>query len=331
MSISQYVYRAVFTWLSKVIEELVWFWFYYALWLASVFTLFLVLRQSSENRFNTQLHEKHNAQYKNKYINSHAAKQNWKNKKNCYRYHSSSQRSLSPFWFQLLTIFSSFIEGSSSEEIFITGNSLCSALWKSKSLLSHWLPATQILRLSNLIHIFLFKLLSILHVHSWHSDLSLRLWGPWSLNVLTISFVFLWVRGPAHYENTQCYFRAFSVGLPRTVCAFVSLTLDNILQQYVPRNTVTKVYPKCLLLLFFGAVRTCFDHELSKFSGFSWERILFLNSACVNMVMQIQVQIGDTRRVFYDSTWECWGFKKTSFCVRFRRHVLWIWFTLRKR
>ena len=27
---------------------------------------------------------------------------------------------------------------------------------------------------------------------------------------------------------------------------------------------------------FFGAVRTCFDHVLSKFSGFSWERILFL-------------------------------------------------------
>ena len=49
----------------------------------------------------------------------------------------------------------------------------------------------------------------------------------------------------------------------------------------------------------FGAVRTCFDHVLSKFSGFSWERILFLNSACVNMVRQIQVQIGDTRRVFF--------------------------------
>ena len=44
------VHRAVFTRLSKVIEELVWFWFYYALWLASVFTLVLVLRQSSENR-----------------------------------------------------------------------------------------------------------------------------------------------------------------------------------------------------------------------------------------------------------------------------------------
>ena len=27
-----------------------WFWFYYALWLASVFTLVLVLRRSSENR-----------------------------------------------------------------------------------------------------------------------------------------------------------------------------------------------------------------------------------------------------------------------------------------
>ena len=49
----------------------------------------------------------------------------------------------------------------------------------------------------------------------------------------------------------------------------------------------------------FGAVRTCFDHVLSKFSGFSWERILFLNSACVNMVMQIQVQIGNTGRVFF--------------------------------
>ena len=49
----------------------------------------------------------------------------------------------------------------------------------------------------------------------------------------------------------------------------------------------------------FGAVRTCFDHVLSKFSGFSWERILFLKSACVNMVMQLQVQIGGTSRDFF--------------------------------
>ena len=47
--------RAVFTWLSKVIEELVWFWFYYALWLASVFTLVLVLRQLSENHSNDEI------------------------------------------------------------------------------------------------------------------------------------------------------------------------------------------------------------------------------------------------------------------------------------
>ena len=44
----------------------------------------------------------------------------------------------------------------------------------------------------------------------------------------------------------QCY---FSVGLPRTVCAFISLTLDNILKQYVPQNTVAEFYPTCFLLL----------------------------------------------------------------------------------
>ena len=38
-AIREFIVRAVFTWLSKVIEELVWFWFYYARWLASVFTL----------------------------------------------------------------------------------------------------------------------------------------------------------------------------------------------------------------------------------------------------------------------------------------------------
>ena len=80
-------------------------------------------------------------------------KQNWKNKKNCYRYHSSSQRSLSPFWFQLLTIFSSLIGRD-----FYQGQLLVFRIWKSELLLSHWLPATQILRLSNLIHILLFKL-----------------------------------------------------------------------------------------------------------------------------------------------------------------------------
>ena len=46
--------KGKYIWLSKVIEELVWFWFYYPLWLASVFTLVLVLRQSSENRSNSK-------------------------------------------------------------------------------------------------------------------------------------------------------------------------------------------------------------------------------------------------------------------------------------
>ena len=87
--------------------------------------------------------------------------------------------------------------------------------------------------------------------------------------------------------KTLCY---FSVGLPRTVCAFVSLTLNNILQQYLPRNTVAKFYPNCFFSILrvvshfnlsvlanetvsvslcreidnvFGAVQTCFDHALS--------------------------------------------------------------------
>ena len=45
----------------------------------------------------------------------------------------------------------------------------------------------------------------------------------------------------------------------------------------------------------FGAVRTCFDHVLSKFSGFSWERILFFNSACVNTSSETQGQIVGAR------------------------------------
>ena len=49
----------------------------------------------------------------------------------------------------------------------------------------------------------------------------------------------------------------------------------------------------------FGAVRTCFDHVLSKFSVFLWERIVLLKSACVNMAMQVKLQIRDARRVFF--------------------------------
>ena len=43
---------------------LVWFWFYYALWLASVFTLVLVLRQSSENRSISHIYTTLNSPFK---------------------------------------------------------------------------------------------------------------------------------------------------------------------------------------------------------------------------------------------------------------------------
>ena len=33
--------------------------------------------------------------------------------------------------------------------------------------------------------------------------------------------------------------------------------------------------------------------------------VFFLKSPCLNMVMQIQVQIEDTRSLFYESAWEC--------------------------
>ena len=69
------------------------------------------------------------------------------------------------------------------------------------------------------------------------------------------------------------------------------------------------------LMTFFCAVRTCFDHVLYKFSGFSSERILFLNSACANMVMQIQVQIGDTRRVFLWLRLGVWRILKKNYIL----------------
>ena len=82
----------------------------------------------------------------------------------------------------------------------------------------------------------------------------------------------------------------------------------------------------------FGAVRTCFDHVLSKFSGFSWERILFLKSACVNMVMQIQVQIGDTGRLFFmNPPWSVEDLKKLHFAWDSEDTFYGFWFTLRKR
>ena len=63
-----------------------------------------------------------------------------------------------------------------------------------------------------------------------------------------------------------------------------------------------------------------YEHVLIKCSGFSWERILFLKSACVIVVKQMQV--GDTR--FFVNPPGSVENLKIAFCVRFRTHVLWI-------
>ena len=114
-----------------------------------------------------------------------------------------------------------------------TGSFLSSALWISKSLLSHWLPAIQIFRLSNLIHIPLFKLLSISHVHSWYSDLSFRLLVFDVIECLD-NFVCLSLSSrtsPFQKRSLSC----FSVGPPaNSVCISKILRHDdNILQQYI--------------------------------------------------------------------------------------------------
>ena len=120
----------------------------------------------------------------------------------------------------------------SSENIMNTDSFLSSAMWISKSLLSHrWLPATQIFRLSNLIQIPFFKLLSTLHVHSWYSDLSFRLWVFYVIECLENFFCFSLSLRTSPFRKRSV--SVFSVGLPQTVCPFVSLRNDNILQQYI--------------------------------------------------------------------------------------------------
>ena len=99
------------------------------------------------------------------------------------------------------------------------------------------------------------------------------------------------------------YCQATSVGFTSTI--YSCLTARRILRVVSHFNLSVLANETLLVSLcreidnVFGAVRASFDHVLSKFSGFSWERVLFLKFACFNMVMQIQVQIGDTRRVFF--------------------------------
>ena len=156
-------------------------------------------------------------------------------------YHSSSQRSLSPFWFQLLTIFSSFIGRDFYHrqllvfrivKIKITIVTLITSYTNLAALKPDTHSSVQtLLDFTRILLTFLFVIASMRSMVFECLDAFLC----FSLSSRT-----------SHYENNECY---FSVGLPRTVCAFVRLILDNILQQYVPRNTVANFYPKCLLLL----------------------------------------------------------------------------------
>lgn len=45
--------------------------------------------------------KKHYTQYKNKYMKSDPAKENWRSRKNCYSCHSDYKRIASLFWFEL--------------------------------------------------------------------------------------------------------------------------------------------------------------------------------------------------------------------------------------
>ena len=85
-----------------------------------------------------------------------------------------------------------------------------------------WLAATQIFRLSNLILIPLFKLLSIFHVHSWYSYLPLRLWIFDVIECFENFAYFSLSSGTSSFRKRSVSF--FSVGLRRTMCAFVSLS-----------------------------------------------------------------------------------------------------------
>ena len=81
----------------------------------------------------------------------------------------------------------------------------------------------------------------------------------------------------------------------------------------------------------FGAVRTCFDHVLSKFSGFSWERILLLNSACVNMVtFKFKLEILE-ECFFMNPPGSVEDLKKLQFTWNSEDRFYAFWFTLRKR
>ena len=131
-----------------------------------------------------------------------------------------------PFWFQLLTIVSSFIGTHSWTQ---AASCLPHCEYPNHGCHTDYQPYKSFdsqpwyTFLSSNFYQFYTYTPGIPISHFVHEYLM-------SLNVLKISFDFPWFRGPTHSGNAQSF---FSVGIPRTVCAFVSLRQDNILQQYI--------------------------------------------------------------------------------------------------
>ena len=146
--------------------------------------------------------KKHNTQYKNKYINRHPAKQNWRRIVAVITV--VPKEASDPFGFNC---WQSSLP--SSEEIFITGNSLCSAMQNQ----NHYCHTDSQLHKScdsQTCSTFFYSNSYPFYTYTPDIPIGYYVYGVheslMSLNVLIISFVFLWGRGPAHSQNTQCYF-----------------------------------------------------------------------------------------------------------------------------
>ena len=272
----------------------------------------------------SQLHEKHNAQYNKKYINSHSAKQDWNNKKNCYRYQSSSQRSLSPFWFQLLTIFFSFTGRDFYDKQLLVFRIVKIKITFVTLITSYTNLATLKLdthsNCSNSYRFYTFTpdipiCLCVYEVHD--------LWMSWQFLCFSLSS-----RTRPLWKQSETISVILSVGLPRTVCAFVSLTLDNILQQYVPRKTVAKFYPHCFFLLLWkisdqmiSTILAPYEHVLitccPSFQVFRGSVFCFysLHVSIWWYKFKFKLEILD-EFFFCESAWKCWEFFLKNYILR---------------
>ena len=123
------------------------------------------------------------------------------------------------------------------------------------------------MRLSNLLNIPLFKLYT--YTPDIPIDLLLRLWSPRVFDViegLDNFLCFSLSSRTSPFRKHSVLF--FSVGLPRTVCAFVSLTRDNMIEQYIntfletPRPNVIRTASYCCFEIKRYPNRPSLDYPL---------------------------------------------------------------------